>query len=90
MKDQGYDPMFFLKMLFEGYSRCLYIHTGVENEEQYRTKSEGFAKSLNLRHECRGCDLRVLEKALAQAKELARSARTSGDARAKDNGLVTA
>jgi len=90
MKDQGYDPMYFLKMLFEGYSRCLYIHTGVENEEQYRTKSEGFAKSLNLRHECRSCDLRVLEKALAQAKELARSARTSGDACAKDNGVATA
>lgn len=90
MKDQGYDPMYFLRMLFEGYSRCLYIYTGVESEEQYKGKSEGFAKSLNLRHECRNCDMRVLERALAQAKELARSARGSSETCAKDNSVVTA
>jgi hypothetical protein len=90
MKDQGYDPMYFLKMLFEGYSRCLYIYTGVEDEEHYRTKSEGFASSLNLKHECRACDLRVLEKALLQAKDLARSSRGSEGACTKGNGAVTA
>jgi len=90
MKDQGYDPMYFLTMLFEGYSRCLYIYTGVDNEEQYKDKSEGFAKSLKLRHECRSCDLRVLERALAHAKELGRSARESGSASAKGNSVVTA
>lgn len=74
MKDQGYDPMFFLKMLFEGYHRCLYVDTGTGEKEKYEDMSKDFARRLNLKHESRGCDLRVLEKALAEAKELARSA----------------
>ncbi len=85
MKDQGYDPMYFLKMLFEGYSRCLYIYTGVEDEQRFKEKSEGFAMSLNLRHECRSCDMRVLEKALSSAKELGRSAMASNLSGAKDD-----
>lgn len=71
MKDQGYDPMYFMKMLFTGYSRCLYISTNVDDEQQYVEKSKSFAELLNLRHECRGCDMRVLEKALARSRELA-------------------
>lgn len=90
LKDQGYDPMYFMKMLFEGYSRCLYVYTGIGDEEQYRAKSEDFAKRLNLRHECRSCDMRVLEKALVQAKALARSVRASAQGCAKENGAVTA
>jgi hypothetical protein len=90
MKDQGYDPMYFMRMLFEGYSRCLYIYTGVENEDQHKAKSEEFAKSLNLRHECRNCDMRVLEKALALAKDLARSAQESGESCPKGNSEAVA
>jgi hypothetical protein len=90
MKDQGYDAMYFLKMLFEGYSRCLYIYTGVEDEEHYKGKSEGFAKSLNLRHECRSCDMRVLERALSHSKELGRAAKQSGSACANDKNVATA
>ncbi|MDD1755452.1 MAG: DUF1638 domain-containing protein [Methanomassiliicoccales archaeon] len=90
MKDQGYDPMYFMKMLFEGYSRCLYIYTGVEDEGHYTAKSEDFAKSLNLRHECRSCDMRVLERALSRAKDLARSARESGESCAKGNSEAVA
>ncbi|MEM0449215.1 MAG: DUF1638 domain-containing protein [Methanomassiliicoccales archaeon] len=71
MVDQGYDPMYFLKMLFTGYSRCLYISTNVEDEQGYVEKSKAFAELLSLRHECRGCDMSVLEKALMRAKELA-------------------
>lgn len=74
MVDQGYDPMYFMKMLFDGYARCLYVYTGVEDEAQYVAKSEDFAKQLNLRHECRPCDMRVLQKALEQTKALARKA----------------
>jgi hypothetical protein len=76
-KSQGYDPMYFMKVLFEGYSRCLYVYTGVEAEETYLEKSKAFAESLNLRHECRDCDLKVLRKALAEAKSLARKAKSS-------------
>jgi hypothetical protein len=90
MKDQGYDPMYFLRMLFEGYSRCLYIYTGVDGEDHYKAKSEDFAKSLNLRHECRSCDMRVLERALSQTKELARASRESGEGCAKDKGEAVA
>jgi hypothetical protein len=71
VKDQGYEPMYFMKMMFEGYSRCLYVYTGVESEDAYFEKSKSFAESLNLRHECRDCDLKVLKKALAEAKDLA-------------------
>jgi hypothetical protein len=74
MVDQGYDPMYFMKMIFDGYSRCLYIYTGVGEEDQYVLKSEDFARQLNLRHECRSCDMRVLRKALDQAKQLANNA----------------
>lgn len=77
VKDQGYEPMYFMRMMFEGYSRCLYVYTGVEAEDEYFKKSKAFAESLNLRHECRDCDLRVLEKALAGAKDLARRAKSS-------------
>jgi hypothetical protein len=66
--------MYFMKMLFDGYARCLYIYTGVGEEDQYALKSEDFARQLNLRHECRSCDMRVLRKALDQAKQLANSA----------------
>jgi hypothetical protein len=76
-KDQGYEPMHFLKLLFEGYSRCLYVYTGVEEEGQYLEKSKAFAESLNLRHECRECNLKVLNKALAEAKDLAHEAKAS-------------
>lgn len=76
-KDQGYEPMYFMRLMFEGYSRCLYVYTGVEAEDAYFEKSKAFAESLNLRHECRDCDLRVLEKALAEAKDLARRAKSS-------------
>ena len=72
MKDQGYDSMYFMRMLFTGYSRCLYVYTGVEDEQQHVVKSEHFARELNLRHEYRTCDMRVLEGALVKAKDLAR------------------
>lgn len=77
VKDQGYDPMYFLKMLFEGYSRCLYVYTGVEAENEFFDKSKAFAETLNLKHECRDCDSRVLVKALAEAKSLGRKASSS-------------
>jgi hypothetical protein len=72
LKDQGYDPMYFLKMLFEGYDRCLYVDTGVGERERYELLSKEFASRLELKHESRDADMRVLRKAVALVKELAR------------------
>ncbi|HTY46302.1 MAG TPA: DUF1638 domain-containing protein [Methanomassiliicoccales archaeon] len=90
MKDQGYDPMYFLKMLFEGYKRCLYIDTGVGEEERYLGLSEDFARKLNLRHETRRCDLRVIEKALARSKDLARQECAKANTCAEDKAAQLA
>ncbi len=73
MKAEGYDPMYFLKMLFEGYKRSLYIDTHTGDKEVYQAKAKDFADRLNLRHEERDSDMRELKKAIVRVKELARN-----------------
>lgn len=68
--DQGYDPMYFMDMLFTGYSRCLFIDTGVD-KEHFEALSMDFARTMNLRHESRCCDLHLLEEGIRKAKALA-------------------
>jgi len=71
---EGVDPMFFADMLFESYERCLYIDTGVKDEDgEYHRKSEVFAGQLRLKHDERKCDLKNLEKKIAEVKQLALS-----------------
>lgn len=72
MKSEGYDPMYFMKMLFEGYKRSLYIDTGTGEKEKYVALSKDFASKLNLRYDERESDMRELTKAIAHVKELAR------------------
>ncbi|MGD1059926.1 MAG: DUF1638 domain-containing protein [Methanomassiliicoccales archaeon] len=72
MRAEGYEPIYFLKMLFEGYKRSLYIDTGTGEKEKYMEKAKDFAYQLNLRHEERASNLRELTKAIAKVKELAR------------------
>jgi hypothetical protein len=67
--EQGYDPMYFMEMLFTGYSRCLYIDTGVERE-RFEALSQDFARTMKLRHESRGCDLSLLKGGIEKAKKL--------------------
>jgi hypothetical protein len=69
--EQGYEPMYFVKMLFEGYSRCLYIDTGVAEGEHFKGLSEEFSDQLGLRHECTSCGLDALVKAWEDTKALA-------------------
>jgi hypothetical protein len=71
LKNQGYEPMYFLKLMFDGYERCLFIDTGVPEREKWESLSKEFADQLDLRHECRTCDLRMLEKGLEDAKSRA-------------------
>ena len=70
---EGVDPSFFLDMLFDSYERCLFIDPGIGNEEEYVKKSQEFADTLKLRHDCRKCNLKALEEVIKQTKELARN-----------------
>jgi hypothetical protein len=69
--DQGYDTMWFLRTLFNGYSRTLFIDTGIGDREHYLALSREFAAKLDMRHECRDGTLDVIRDALRRTKELA-------------------
>ena len=69
--DQGYDTMWFLRTLFNGYSRTLFIDTGIGDREHYLALSREFATKLDMRHECRYGTLDVIKDALRRTKELA-------------------
>ncbi len=68
---EGYEPEFFLDMLFGSYERVLYIDPGIGNSEEYERKSFEMSKDLKLSHACRGCDLRQLEETIKKVKEAA-------------------
>ena len=70
---EGTDPIVFLKMLFESYERCLYIHTGGnEAGGEYLKRSKEFADALELKHDERKCDLTRIEDAVKKVKMLAK------------------
>ena len=71
---EDYPPEFFLDMLFGSYERVLFIDPGIGNEAEYQQKSEKVAEELKLRHDCRKCDLHVIEEAIAKVKESVRGA----------------
>jgi hypothetical protein len=71
MVDQGHQPEEFLEMIFDGYSRCLYVHTDVGERERYERLSEGFARTLGLHHECAEGSMEMLREGLERAKRLA-------------------
>jgi len=73
MVDQGYEPKFFLDMLFENYELCVYVDTDVGEAEQYEGLSRKFAEELGLRHENRPCGTKNLSRFLNRARELAHS-----------------
>jgi hypothetical protein len=70
---EGYGTDWFLNQLFSGYSRALFIDTGVGNKQYFEDLSRQFATKMNMRHECRLGTLDVLSAELARTKELARS-----------------
>jgi hypothetical protein len=69
--EQGYEPMYFVKIIFSGYSRCLFIDTGVGERERYQGLSEEFSDQVGLKHECTSCGLDALQKAWEDTKALA-------------------
>jgi hypothetical protein len=73
MIDQGYEPKFFLDMLFENYELCVYVDTDVGDADHYEDLSRKFAEELGLRHENRPCGTENLARFLNRARELAKS-----------------
>lgn len=73
MDQEGYDAMYFLRLMFQGYSRCLYVDTGVGDGE-CESRSLDFADRLELRHECRTGDLSRISAALQRTKQAASGA----------------
>lgn len=72
-KELGLTVDWYLEMLYNGYSRILFIDDGCGGDMgEYMDLSRQFAAELKLRHECRGGTLSVLAEALARTKELAR------------------
>ena len=70
---EGYDPKFFLDIIFDSYERCLFVDSGVGDTAQLRKRSEDMAEYLGLRHECRACGLSKIEEAVLKVKELGAS-----------------
>lgn len=71
MVDQGYDPMFFVDMIFDAYRRCLYIDTGTGNREKCEGLSREFAAQLKLPHDSREGSLDRLADGIKRTKEIA-------------------
>lgn len=67
----GYPPEYFLKIMFDGYSRCLFIDTGIEGADQSKMHSEEFAEALGLRHECTKGSLDIIRDSWLKTKTLA-------------------
>ncbi|MDR0198249.1 MAG: DUF1638 domain-containing protein [Methanomassiliicoccaceae archaeon] len=70
---EGYDPQFFLDIMFDSYERYLFINTGVGDEQFFLKQSKEFADSINLRLETRTCGLGRVEECVAAVKRLAAS-----------------
>jgi hypothetical protein len=68
---EGYPPEYFLKMMFDGFNRCLFIDTGIDCVEECRKNSERFAETLGLRHECTEGSLDLIREAWASTKRVA-------------------
>ena len=66
--DEGYTPEFFLKLMFDGFSRCLFIDTGIDCSEQCQKNYEEFAGVLGLRHECTNGSLELIREAWLETK----------------------
>lgn len=74
----GVDLQWFLDILFDGYSRLLYVDTGIGDSQHYEQRSKEFAEALKLKYEARRGTLEVLRDRLRDTKTLARSRSISG------------
>lgn len=71
-KEIGLDIDWYMRTMFDGYSRVLFIDDGLDEIEKYRDLSKQFASELNFIHESRSGTLEILWDGVARTKELAR------------------
>lgn len=70
-KELGVDLDWYMGIMFDGYSRCLFIDTGIGEREHYEACSKEFARQMHLKHESRQGTLQMLRDGLLEAKALA-------------------
>ena len=68
---EGYEPEYFLDILFDSYQRCLFIDDGIGNAEYYEEKSRKVAEDLKLRLDCRRCSIDGIRDAIRETKKIA-------------------
>ncbi len=62
MRHEGYEPEYFLKLMFNGFSRCLFIDTKVGGIATSEANSHQFARVLGLEHDRTSGTLNNLEE----------------------------
>jgi hypothetical protein len=76
---EGYAPDYFLRIMFDGFSRCLFIDTGIDCADMCEKNSKEVANILGLRHERTVGSLDAVRAAWEQAKELAHALEAEKD-----------
>lgn len=72
MRDQGYEPLYFMKMMFDGFTRVLFIDTGAGDIQGSEAKSKELACMLCMKHDRREGTVQAIKEAVERTKELAR------------------
>lgn len=72
-EEVGIDIDWYLRVMFDGYSRVLFIDDRLGNVEECIDMSKQFADELDLRWECREGTLAMLAKGIERTKELAKA-----------------
>ena len=73
MIEEGYDPSFFLDIIFDSYERTLFIDDGIGDADKYEAEARKFSDEIGLRTECRTCNLDRIKETIEKTKELGRS-----------------
>ena len=73
MIEEGYDPSFFLDIIFDSYERTLFIDDGIGGADKYEAEARKFSDEIGLRTECRTCNLDRIKETIEKTKELGRS-----------------
>ena len=72
-EEVGIDIDWYLRVMFDGYSRVLFIDDRLGNVQECIDMSKQFADELDLRWECREGTLAMLAKGIERTKELAKA-----------------
>jgi hypothetical protein len=78
MESEGYEPVYFMKLMFDGFTRVLFIDTGAGDIEGSERKSQRLACMLCMKHDRREGTIDAIREAVVRTKELARSLAAKG------------